>query len=433
MSKTLHTYGIKDELLFNELKSAISKDSLVKILSGMVDVASPTGEEGPLARSIVDTLNEFDLNGVEQKIDAMQSNAYGTIKGIGENSSKNSLMFYAPIDTVTSNSRKEDLPWAGDEMQPEMIAKSSTDGKLVYGLGAHNPKGHAACIIEAARVLKKIGVPLQNDLIVAFGAGGMPTNHRKGTRVDSGHGAGCDYLLNQIPNKPSAAVIAKSGWSVSYEEVGLIWFEVRVKGIHNYSGARHLMPYKNPITDAAKLIEKLDEWLKEWPEKHRTGLVAPQGVISFIESGWERMPSFTPAVCRFRIDLRISPRTTLDEAENEFSKVLKNYSDELGIESSYERLVGIPGTNTHPEHRIILSTIDSWKAITGKKHEFVTGLSGATDANILRTNGVPTARIGLPKASLEDINFQKGMNTVEIEHLYQLTLLLVHLAITYER
>ena len=168
----------------------------------MVDVASPTGEEGPLARSIVDTLNEFDLNGVEQKIDAMQSNAYGTIKGIGENSSKNSLMFYAPIDTVTSNNREEDLPWAGDEMQPEMIAKSSTDGKLVYGLGAHNPKGHAACIIEAARVLKKIGVPLQNDLIVAFGAGGMPTNHRKGTRVDSGHGAGCDYLLNQIPNKP---------------------------------------------------------------------------------------------------------------------------------------------------------------------------------------------------------------------------------------
>jgi len=152
---------------------------------------------------------------------------------------------------------------------------------------------------------------------------------------------------------------------------------------------------------------------------NRIGSPSPQGVISFIESGWERMPSFTPAVCRFRIDLRTSPRTTLDEAEKEFSEALKSFSDELGLETDYEKLVGIPGTTTHPEHRIILSTIDSWKAITGKNHEFVTGLSGATDANILRI--------------LEDINFQKGMNTVEIEHLYQLTLLLVHLAITYER
>lgn len=432
MNKTLHTYFSNEEAIFNEVKAAVSKQSLVKILSGMVDIASPTGEEGPLAKSIVKTLNEFNLNGTEQKIDDLQSNAYGIIKGTGKNASKNSLMFYAPIDTVTSNSRKEDLPWAGSEMELEMIAKGFTDDNCVYGLGAHNPKGHAACIVEAARVLKKIGVPLENDLIIAFGAGGMPTNHRKGTRVGSGHGSGCDYLLNHI-SKPSAAVIAKSGWSVSYEEVGLIWFEVTVKGIHNYSGARHLMPYKNPITDAAKLIEKLDSWLEAWPEKHSTGLVAPQGVISFIESGWERMPSFTPAVCRFRIDLRISPRTTLDEAENEFSEALKSYSEELGIETSYKKLVGIPGTTTHPEHRVILSAINSWKEITGKKHEFVKGLSGATDANILRINGVPTARIGLPKAALEDINFQKGMNSVEIEHLYQLTLLLVHLAITYER
>ena len=162
---------------FEKAKSLINQDSLVKILSALVDVASPTGEEAPLAKRIVQILNEYELLGEEQVIDKQQSNAIGKIKG-RESTSAQSLLLYAPIDTVTSADPKEDLPWVGAEMKPEMWAKSSTDGTYVYGLGAHNPKGHAACIIEAARVLKAAKIPIQGDLLLGFGAGGMPTNAR---------------------------------------------------------------------------------------------------------------------------------------------------------------------------------------------------------------------------------------------------------------
>lgn len=418
-----------NSVAFEKAKSLVDPDSLVKILFALVDVASPTGEEAPLAKRIVEILKEYELLGQEQIIDNQQSNAVGKIKG-GQSEDFPSLMLYAPIDTVTSANPKEDLPWVGPEMKPEMWAKSSTDGTYVYGLGAHNPKGHAACIIEAARVLKEMKIPLKGDVLLGFGAGGMPTNARVGTRPDSGHGVGCDHMMKKYP-KPDSAVIAKSGWSISYEEVGLIWFEVEVKGIHNYSGARHLMPYSNPITDAGKLIEKIDQWLLAWPDKHRSGLVAPQGVVSFIESGWERMPSFTPAVCRFRIDLRISPRTSPDEAEAEFAKALKIFSEELEIKTSYKRLVAIPGYTTPENAPIIQQSIKSWEAITDKKHQFSKGMSGATDANILRGHGVPTARVGLQKAKIPNIDFQLGMNAVAIKDLYELTILLVHIAISF--
>lgn len=426
MIKTDTTYN---STAFEKAKAHIDKERLVRTLSAMVDVASPTGEEGPLARRIVELLNEYGLSGKEQVIDSQQSNAVGKIEGSEPNDAP-SLLLYAPIDTVTSANPDEDLPWVGPEMKPEMWAKSRADEAHVYGLGAHNPKGHAACIIEAAIVLKEMNIPLKGNLLLGFGAGGMPTNARTGTRPDSGHGVGCDHMMSQHP-KPDSAVIAKSGWSISYEEVGLIWFEVEVKGIHNYSGARHLMPYINPITDAAKLIAKIEEWLLAWPDKHRSGLVAPQGVISFIESGWERMPSFTPAVCRFRIDLRLSPRTSPEEAEADFAKALKKYSEELSIETSYKRLVAIPGHTTPKETAIIQQSIQSWEAITGEKHEFRYGMSGATDANILRGHGIPTARVGLQKAKLPSIDFQLGMNAVAINDLYELTLLLVHLAISF--
>src|SRR3546814_5074059 len=105
---------------------------------------------------------------------------------------------------------------------------------------------------------------------------------------------GCAHMLRQGP-KPDYAVIAKSGWSVSWDEVGFAWYEVNVAGAHSYVGSRHLLPYSNAIANAGKVVADLEEWLPIWMETHRSGLVAPQGEVSFIESGCRRMPAFTPA------------------------------------------------------------------------------------------------------------------------------------------
>ena len=145
------------------------------------------------------------------------------------------------------------------------------------------------------------------------------------------------------------------------------------------------------------------------------------------------MPSFTPAVCRLRIDLRISPRTTIEEAEAAFAEMLRSCSDELAIETSYQRIVAIPGARTDPKDLIIEQSIKSWEAISGNKHHAVTGMSGATDANILRGHGVSTARVGLPKAQIPNIDFQLGMNAVDIDDLYNLTALLTHIALSFQK
>lgn len=410
---------------FEKAQALISTDSLIDILRQLVDVPSPTGEEAVLAKQISAMLNDFDLAGHEQVIDAQQSNAIGEIAGSGGGPE---LLLYAPIDTVTSSCADEDLPWAGAELRPDMVARSYVEGDHVFGLGAHNPKGHAACIIEAARAIRQAQISLKGSLRLGLGAGGMPTHARAGTRPGSGHGAGCDYLLTHAA-KPDCAVIAKSGWSISWEEVGLIWFEVNVEGTHSYVGSRHLLPYRSAIKDAGRLVIRLEDWFESWAEKHRAGLVAPQGVVSFIESGWERMPAFTPATCRLRLDLRLSPRTSPDQAEQEFAAMLEELSAQLQIKTNFRRIVAIPGTRTEPDQCIIQRAIRSWEAIEGKQHLAIEGLSGATDANILRGHGVPTARIGLPKANIPGIDFQLGMNAVAIADLYKLTALLVHLAI----
>ncbi len=403
----------------------VTEGELAGTLSELVDVPSPTGEEGPLARAIVRRLQQAGLEAEEHVLDSRQSNAVGRIRGSGDTPS---LMLYAPIDTMTSGNASEDVPWAAPTLRPEMRAQSRVSDGHVFGLGAHNPKGHAACILAAARAIKSAGVPLMGDLRVGFGAGGMPTNARSGMRADAGHGAGCARLLRDYP-KPDYAIIAKSGWSVSWEEVGLAWYEIRVAGTHTYVGSRHLLPYVNPIAQAASIVQELEAWFPQWAEQNRSGLVAPQGVVSFIESGWERMPAFVPAVCRIRIDLRLSPRTTPAEADRAVDDQLRILAEKYGASVSWNRLLAIPGTSTAEDSPVIRTAIEGWEAIEGRAHEPIRGLSGATDANILRGQGVPTARIGLPKAALPGLDFQLGMNAVSIASMAKLTRQLIYTSI----
>ncbi len=196
------------------------------------------------------------------------------------------------------------------------------DGDVV-GMGAENPKGYAACVVAAAQAIKAAAVPLQGSLLVGLGAGGMPTNRRPSSqKFNAGQGAGCAFMLEQGV-RGDFAIIAKPGWSVAWEEVGLCWFKVIVRGDLNYTGVRHVVKGRNPIVHAAKVIGLLEEWFAEYTEKNTSGLVAPQGSINAIQAGWTHKPAFVPAACHFFVDLRISPRVSPVEAKRQFGEAIE--------------------------------------------------------------------------------------------------------------
>ena len=78
---------------------------------------------------------------------------------------------------------------------------------------------------------------------------------------------------------------------------------------------------------------------------------------------------------------------------------------------------------------VVQAAIDAWEEVAGRGHEALVGMSGATDANILRAHGVPTARVGLGKIDVPDIDFQLGMNAAKLSDMEQLTRLLIHVAV----
>lgn len=418
--------------LLDRVLAEITEDRLREAARAVVAVPSPTGREAPLAQLLAARLEAAGVDAVAQHLDEHQANAVGRLRGRGDGGD---VMLYAPIDTLTTGDPELDVPWVGDHLRPDMRPEARDEGPFVSGLGASNPKGHAACILVLGEVLGTLQPKLAGDVVFAFGAGGMPTNAVQAAgyplRANTGQGVGCSFLLER-GWYTDHAVIAKPGDFVAHEEVGLCWFEITVPGIHTYVGSRHRLPYRNPIVSAAEVVTRLEAWLADYPARHRTATAAPQGVIGSIASGWERMLAVTPATCRIRLDVRITPQTRPIDLKRELAEYVARLSGELNLDLGVEMVLSIPGTHTPPEAPIVRTAIEAWEATSGRPHEPVPDNSGATDANILRARGIPTARVGMPKVTSDefDVDFSRGMNTVDVRAMRRLTAILARIAIT---
>ena len=419
-----------DRLLERTL-SGITPERLEAAAVAVTSIPSPTGQEAPLARWLAGQMSAAGLQAEAVSIDQHQASAAGRIRGRGDGPD---LMLYAPIDTLTTGDPDEDLPWSGPRLRPDMRPEGVSDGRFVSGLGAGNPKGHAACILVTglayAQALRELELTPAGDLVLGFGAGGMPTNAigTNPARANTGHGVGASFLLER-GWYTDAAIIAKPGDFVAHDEVGLCWFQVTVHGIHTYVGSRHRLPYHNPIVGAAELAGRLERWLADYPGRHRTDTAAPQGIIGSIRGGWERMLAVTPASCRIRLDIRLAPGHHPIALKREVRETVEAFARELDLDVTVDLVNAIPASRTDPSEWIITRTIEAWETVNGRPHQPIPDNSGATDANILRNRGIPTARVGMPKVEQASAEFTLGMNTVDVQAMQRLGHLLAHVSV----
>jgi len=409
---------------FADACAAIGADELRRRTLEAVGIASPVGAEAPLARHFVDVLGTTGLDASFQRFGPNRGNAVARRRGDGTGPS---LLLYAPFDMHISGDAEEDGPSLDLEGRPDLLSAPIVEGDFIIGLGSENPKGHAVCAALAGGALARAGIPLRGDLIVGLGGGGMPVNAT--ARHPAGHGIGCAYMLEHGV-EPDFAVIAKPGGAVAHEEVGLCWFQLTVHGGFSYAG---IPPrgVRNAVADAATVVTALQAWFPEYTARNTSGLVAPLGTVSAIAGGWPEKPAFLPDTCAIYIDLRISPRTSPGEAMRQLTDALNVLRvKEPGIAVDCDMIAAVPGTSTAPDNWIVRSSIAAWEATYRRAHAPRTGTSGATDANILRGHGIPTARIGTPALGAGAPFAGKfSMGVMSVDAMVELTAALIAIAI----
>jgi acetylornithine deacetylase/succinyl-diaminopimelate desuccinylase-like protein len=405
----------------------IDEQELLSLIVRMVNTPSFPGRERELAELMVSWMRENGLDAFYQPIDEEQGNAIGYLRGSGDGPE---LLMWGELDICLGIEAEEHLGM-GSLSRQELRPEAKVQNGYVIGLGAENPKGHAACAAMAVGAIRRAKVPLKGTIVLGLCAGGMPTNRwdPKLKRANVAHGIGCEFMLQQGV-RPDFAIAAKPVYAVSWEEAGLCWFKITVKGNLGYAGSRHLIPYQNAITKAAKVVLELEKWFPEYARRNASGIVAPQGIIGAIEGGCSYKPAFYPELCHLYLDLRINPDMSPMDAKRQLEEALNNIrNSDPELDLDCQMILGIPGSRTDPSNWIVQSCIRAWEAVEGRKHSYDVPHSGATDVNILRMWGVPVARLGLPPLELlpgMKKDLASWMGLVKIENMKRLIKCYIH-------
>lgn len=136
---------------FSELAEEL-RDDIVALGSKLVQIPSMGGEEGEVAELIAKTMKELDYDEVfSDEI----GNVVGIIKGDG---SGPSVMYDSHMDHV--------LPGDEDMWEYGPYSGAVAEG-FVHGRAASDVKCGLACQIYAGHILKRLGVPMKGDYIMA--------------------------------------------------------------------------------------------------------------------------------------------------------------------------------------------------------------------------------------------------------------------------
>src|SRR5205823_8949857 len=170
----------------------IDYDELAELGRAITDTPSPTGQEQALADFILDWYRRNGLKPIRQEVEEGRPNAVGILRG---QRAGLSLMFNGHMDTSYTGTEEDRLMTANLEPESELRG-TIVDGK-VRGLGISNMKGGVAAFMMAGAAIRRCGMQLKGDLILAAVVGEIsrtPIGPYQ-TKEYRGEGTGTRHLL----------------------------------------------------------------------------------------------------------------------------------------------------------------------------------------------------------------------------------------------
>jgi acetylornithine deacetylase/succinyl-diaminopimelate desuccinylase-like protein len=211
-----------------------------------INTTNPPGNETAAAKYLAEQLGKEGLKCELFESAPNRGSVITRLKGKGE---KPSLLLLSHLDMVAADAGE----WSVDPFGG--VVK---DG-FVWGRGALDMKGMVAIEVLVLKLLKRNGVKLKGDVVLAATAD-----------EEQGGLSGADYLLRNYPEKVFAPYVLNEGgglaiptkngkvFTVQTAEKGILWFKVKAKGTPGHGSMPNIAD--NAIMRMTKVISKLGNY-----------------------------------------------------------------------------------------------------------------------------------------------------------------------------
>jgi acetylornithine deacetylase/succinyl-diaminopimelate desuccinylase-like protein len=272
----------------------------------------------------------------------------------------------------------------------------------VQGLGISNMKGGVAALMMAGKALKKSGVKLKGDVILAAVVGEIsrtPIGPWQ-TKDYRGEGAGTRHLLTHGMHSDYAVVADGSDMNIVWTQNGVVQVKIQTFGkaeaAWGSNRETHPMVKMNAIVKMTKIIDAVERWGTQFEAKYvydsPTGPLFPKVNIGAIEGGAPYRPNYFPGVCAIYLDIRMPPQVRPVQIKYELEKTLRDTGLDYEMDI-YKTLLGYEGKHVEP---LVKSAEEAYQHLFGEKikHEAPDRASIWTDTNVYNELAIPAIKIG---------------------------------------
>ena len=364
---------------------SIDQKAMLSLAQELAKIPSFKTEETDVARYIAEFLEQRGYEVQLQEVEAGRFQTIGTLRGSGGGKSL-MLNGHIDIDPIV-------MGWRRDPWTPQI------DGDRLYAGGIRNMKGGVTAMIEAAEAVRRSGVQLKGDLVLACVAGELQGG--VGTRYLCQHGPLTDMAVVPEPFGANNILTVHAG--------------VVEMAIHTIGRARHISRMEEAV-DAIEKMCKAVPVIKGVQFRHtpRTDLPGlPRINVGAIIGGLgrdydQRGPNFVSDFCTVLVDARFLPGMTAASVKEDIELVLDGikaedpefqYEIEMPPPPKYRVNTVVMEPFDLPKDEYILETVlRQYRTVTGREPDGVgTVLPGSysgDDTCHLWAAGVPCLLYG---------------------------------------
>lgn len=375
-----------DSNLVAKAVEQIDRDRLIQLVMDLVDIPSPTGSEGEVARAVHKELGKANFDAVLQPIGDNRYNAVGRLQGQGGGKS---LLFNGHLDTSFGPDQAH--RGLGYQCKATLV-----DDEWIYGMGSFNMKSAMGTYIVACEAIQKAGIKLSGDVVIAGVAGEIekaPVNDHEGPEYQ-GYGVGTKFAITHGAIADMCILGEPTNMIMINQHCGSCWVKITVPGHLIHTAWSDVD--KNAINKSRKVLDAIHEWIPDYRKRNQLpDGFSPRVNVSAMEAGWSWRGARTPDNAVIYMDVRTLPDKLPLEAYNDVRDMINRLiADNPELQGTkVETFMSVPGTSLPEDHELIQTITTAHTEQLGKAPEMATEV-WMSDAAHMNRYGIPTVNYG---------------------------------------